>query len=107
MTDHGRHRAQSKVFSAGIPRMRASVGITLLVLVSGPGRLAALPLTIFRYQDQAQRHCPSDTVVWLDFAKHTYYSKGQRKYGQGSNGSYVCRNEARSGGYRRSLIGLR
>ena len=87
--------------------MRASVGITLLVLVASPGRVAALPLTIFRYQDQAQRHCPSDTVVWLDFAKRTYYSKGQRKYGQGFNGSYVCRNEARSGGYRRSLIGLR
>lgn len=107
MTDHGRHRARSRVSSAGMSRMRASVGITLLVLVSSPSRVAALPLTIFRYQDQAQRHCPSDTVVWLDFGKRTYYSKGQRKYGWGSNGSYVCRNEARSGGYRRSLIGLR
>ncbi len=87
--------------------MRATVGIMLVFLLFSPGRLAALPLTIFRHQDQAQRHCPSDTVVWLDFAKRTYYSKGQRKYGQGVNGSYVCRNEARSGGYRRSLIGLR
>lgn len=87
--------------------MRMTVGIVLLVLVSSRGPVAALPLTIFRYQDQAQRHCPSDTVVWLDFAKRTYYSRGQRKYGQGFNGSYVCRSEARSGGYRRSLIGLR
>ena len=26
----------------------------------------ALPLTPFRYEAQAQRHCPGDTVVWLD-----------------------------------------
>ena len=107
MTDHGRHRVQRGVFSTGMSGMRAGVGIMLLVLVASPGRVAALPLTIFRYQDQAQRHCPSDTVVWLDFARRTYYSKGQRTYGQGPGGSYVCRNEARSGGYRRSLIGLR
>jgi len=103
MTHHGRHRAQGRALSAGI--LRATIGATLLFIVSSP--LAALPLAIFRYQDQAQRHCPSDQVVWLDFAKRTYYSKGQRKYGQGFHGSYVCRNEARSGGYRRSLIGLR
>ena len=107
MTDHGRHRLQRVVFSTAMSGMRAGVWIMLLVLVASPGRVAALPLTIFRYQDQAQRHCPSDTVVWLDFAKRTYYSKGQKKYGQGLDGSYVCRNEARNGGYRRSLIGLR
>ena len=87
--------------------MRASVTIVLLGLALGPHPVAALPLTIFRYEDQAQRHCPMDAVVWLDFAKRTYYSKGQRRYGHGFNGSYVCRGEARSGGYRRSLLGLR
>ena len=87
--------------------MRVNVAMVLLVLVSSPSGAIALPLTLFRYEDQAQRHCPADTVVWLDFAKRTYYSKGQGKYGRGFNGSYVCRNEARSGGYRRSLIGLR
>ena len=79
----------------------------IAALLAGMVAARALPLTPFRYQDQAQRHCPSDTVVWLDFAKRTYYSRAQRKYGQGFKGSYVCRNEARSGGYRRSLIGLR
>jgi hypothetical protein len=33
----------------------------------------ALVLTLFRYEDQAQRHCPVDTVVWLDFKKRKYY----------------------------------
>jgi hypothetical protein len=79
----------------------------LIGLVSSPTRVAALPLTPFRYEDQAQRHCPADTVVWLDFRKRIYYSKAQRHYAHGFNGSFVCRNEARSGGYRRSLIGLR
>jgi len=107
MTDHGRYPAQCRVFPAGISRMRMTAAIALLFLLSSPGQVASLPLTIFRYQDQAQRHCPSDTVVWLDFAKRTYYSRAHRKYGQGFKGSYMCRNEARSGGYRRSLIGLR
>lgn len=67
----------------------------------------ALPLTPFRTQDQAQRHCPGDTVVWLDFSKGKYYSKGQKLYGRGFNGSYVCREEARGSFYRGALIGSR
>jgi hypothetical protein len=67
----------------------------------------ALPLTPFRYEAQAQRHCPGDTVVWLDFRKRRYYLKGQRRYALGYTGSYVCRNEARDSGYRRSPLGLR
>ncbi|WP_424630560.1 hypothetical protein [Bradyrhizobium sp. SYSU BS000235] len=67
----------------------------------------AVPLTPFRYEAQAQRHCPGDTVVWLDFQKRRYYLKGQRRYALGPTGSFVCRNEARGSGYRRSLWGLR
>jgi hypothetical protein len=67
----------------------------------------ALPLTPFRYETQAQRHCPADTVVWLDFRKGIYYSKGRRQYAQGFNGAFVCRDEARRSRYRRSLLGLR
>jgi hypothetical protein len=87
--------------------MRATAAIALLLLVLAASQAAALPLTIFRYEDQAQRHCPSDTVVWLDFNKRRYYSKQQKQYGHGFHGSYVCGSEARSGGYRRSLLGLR
>ena len=36
-----------------------------------------------------------------------YYSKQQKRYAMGNAGSYVCREEARSNGYRRSLLGLR
>jgi len=68
---------------------------------------AALPLTPFRYEEQAQRHCPDDVVVWLDFNKEIYYLKRQKRYGRGFNGSFVCRSEARAGGFRRALLGIR
>ena len=68
---------------------------------------SAVPLTPFRYEAQAQRHCPADTVVWLNFRKRTYYSKGQKRYARGLDGSFVCRSEARDSGYRRSLFGIR
>ena len=64
-------------------------------------------LTPFRYEAQAQRHCRDDAVVWLDFARGIYYVKGQRRYARGATGSFVCRDEARSSGYRRSFLGIR
>ena len=67
----------------------------------------AQSLTPFRYESQAQRHCPGDTIVWLDLEAGRYYAKGQRRYASGTTGSFVCRNEARSGGYRRSILGVR
>jgi hypothetical protein len=85
----------------------AAAGATIMLLGGGIGKLAALPLTPFRYETQAQRHCPGDKVVWLDFRKGVYYAKGQKRYAQGFDGSFVCLNEARGSGYRRSLLGLR
>jgi hypothetical protein len=81
--------------------------LTTLTIEGGASVALAIPLTPFRYEAQAQRHCPDDTVVWLDFKKEIYYFKGQRRYGHGSTGSFVCRGEARSSGFRRSILGLR
>jgi hypothetical protein len=39
--------------------------------------------------------------------KEVYYLKRQKRYGHGSTGSFVCQNEARAGGFRRSLLGIR
>lgn len=81
---------------------------TFLVLVScASDGVMAQTLTPFRYEAQAQRHCPGDTIVWLDFRRGRYYLKGQRRYALGYTGSFVCRNEARNSGYRRSPLGLR
>jgi hypothetical protein len=43
----------------------------------------ALMLTPFRYEHDAQPHCPADEVVWLDFKTRKYYSFGQKLYGHG------------------------
>jgi len=77
----------------------------LMALTVGATYAAASPLTPFRNEAQAQRHCPVDTVVWLDFRKGIYYFKRQKRYAQGSTGSFVCLDEARGHGYRRSLLG--
>jgi len=76
-------------------------------ILCAPQSAMAQILTPFRAESQAQRHCPSDTIVWLDFKRERYYLKGQRRYASGYTGSFVCRNEARDSGYRRSLLGLR
>lgn len=69
----------------------------------GPG--VGDTVTPFRYEAQAQRHCPGDKVVWLDFRKGVYYR--QKLYGQGFDGSFVCETEVRDSLYRRSPLGLR
>lgn len=86
-----------------------AICLLVALAISGGGtKASATPLSPFRYEAQAQRHCPADTVVWLDFQKGIYYSKRQQRYyNRGNTGSYVCREEARSNRYRRSLLGLR
>ena len=81
--------------------------IMMLIGAFGVTGAFADPLTPFRNESQAKRHCPADVIVWLDLGKGTYYSKRQRRYGRGFTGSFVCRGEARSNGYRRSLLGVR
>ena len=78
-----------------------------MMMAAGTARVSATPLTPFRYEAQAQRHCPGDKVVWLDFRKGVYYRKDQKLYGQGFDGSFVCLTEARGSLYRRSPLGLR
>lgn len=79
----------------------------LAFILCVPHTAMAQVLTVFRYESQAQRHCPGDTIVWLDFGRGRYYLKGQPRYASGYTGSFVCRNEARDSGYRRSPLGLR
>ena len=108
MPFHGPLRPRSKRwFSMQKFLKRAAAVLTVLMMAGIAGHAAATPLTPFRYEAQAQRHCPADTVVWLDFRKGIYYAKRQKRYGQGSSGSYACLAEVRSNGYRRSLLGLR
>lgn len=95
--------------SATFSRRRLCLGAFLIVVTSavGPTAVTAQPLTTFRYEMQAQAHCPDDSVVWLDFRKEVYYLKRQKKFGRGGTGSFVCRKEAGDSGFRHSLLGVR
>jgi hypothetical protein len=86
---------------------KALCGMIALMVAGSTSIALANPLTPFRYEWQAQRHCPADAVVWLDFRKRIYYSKRQRHYARGFDGSFICREEARRSGFRASLLGLR
>jgi hypothetical protein len=87
--------------------MKAFFTVTAVIVAGSTSLAVAEPLIPFRYESQAQRHCPADAVVWLDFHRGIYYSKRQRHYARGLAGSFVCREEARTSGFRRSLLGLR
>ena len=90
--------------------MRIGVCIVTLVALFFTGcatDVAAASLSPYRYEFQARLHCPEDIVVWLDFRRRLYYLDTQKRYAQGTTGSFVCREEARNNGYRRSLLGLR
>ena len=97
----------SRASAATLAGLTLYCALIAVMLITAPRPALALPLTPFRYQEQAQRHCPDDEVVWLDFRAGRYYLKTQKRYGTGLTGSYVCRSEAKASGYRRSLLGLR
>lgn len=109
MFSHAAAPGQALAGSQSMRHFRASATATVAVLIIACGVTcaSAIPLTPFGSEAQAQRHCPGDAVVWLDFRKGIYYAKRQRHYARGASGSFVCREEAREGGYRRSLLGLR
>jgi hypothetical protein len=74
--------------------------IVLLLLSSPALALAASTLPQFPTEQQAQQHCPTDTVVWLNLPTGIYHFKGQRWYGKTKSGAYVCRREADEAGDR-------
>ena len=54
-------------------------------------------LTAFRTEQQAQEHCPKDTIVWLDPQSGMYQLKGHGS-GLSNAGRYACRDEAERAG---------
>lgn len=59
---------------------------------------AAGDLTLYPTEQRAQKHCPQDTVVWLNLPTGVYHFKGERWYGNTKNGAFVCEQEADKAG---------
>lgn len=55
----------------------------------------------FTSEQEAQRHCPADTVVWLNTSSANYHFKGDPWYGRTQRGAYVCKGEADKNGEHR------
>jgi hypothetical protein len=54
----------------------------------------------FTSEQAARRHCPADTVVWLNTLSANDHSKGDLWYGHTQRGTYVCKAEADKDGMR-------
>jgi hypothetical protein len=54
----------------------------------------------FKTEQEAQKHCPADTVVWVNTGTGVYHYKGQRWYGNTKLGAYECKKEADAEGDR-------
>jgi hypothetical protein len=83
---------------------RLFVIITLALGAASIGD-AAGSLSLFPTEQEAQQHCPLDTVAWLNLPTGIYHFKGQRWYGRTKTGAYVCKQEADQAGDRPSLNG--
>ncbi len=62
-------------------------------------------LSMFATENAAQKHCPRDTVVWLNTSSGIYHLKGERWYGRTKHGAYVCKKEADAAGDRETANG--
>ncbi len=76
----------------------------LLLLYFSP---SAQPDSERRFQSEqaAHRHCPNDTVVWVNTRTGVYHFKGERWYGGTKQGCYECRKEADAEGDRATWNG--
>jgi hypothetical protein len=59
----------------------------------------------FTTEQEAQQHCPSDTVVWLNLPSGVYHFRGERWYGATKSGAFVCKKEADKAGDRATRNG--
>ncbi len=80
---------------------------SLALLLWMPAYAADLtpPVTIFSTEEQAQAHCPADTVVWLNLPSGIYHFKGERWYRHTKHGGFVCKAEADGRGDRATRNG--
>ena len=82
-----------------IPSRIASVFAVIAVALACMSCSHTTPVLVaFRTEQQAQQHCPDDTVVWLDLQNAAYYLKGNESYGRTGTGRYACQGEADAAG---------
>lgn len=86
-------------------RLFSALTFSLLILFSASGAVAATNPQTFTTQQEAQEHCPKNTVVWVNTSTGVYHFQGERWYGNTKHGAYVCQQEADQGGMRATRNG--
>ena len=76
--------------------------LTVLAFMAGGAAATELltPTQRFEFEQWAQKHCPADTVVWVNARSDIYNSSAERWYGRTTGGAFVCKLEAEKAGYR-------
>jgi hypothetical protein len=83
-----------------------SLLLMLSLLATARAVLAAqTEATLFTSEAEAEQHCPTDLVVWVDAATRVYYYRGQNLYGSTKTGGYACRKDLIGHGYRPNRSG--
>ena len=91
------------VFGGVSPAVSSAVPATSQLSPKAVVTYSQIPL--FDTEEAAQKHCPADTVVWLNTNSGVYHLKGERWYGRTKYGAYVCKKEADAAGYRETRNG--
>ena len=86
-------------------RMNTILRKLLLALLLAASLAFAGAVQHFSDESEAQRHCPTDTVVWVNTATGVYHYAGQRWYANTKHGAFVCKSEADSEGDRAARNG--
>ncbi len=77
----------------------------VLFLSALSSTFAAAPAPRFSSEQEAQKHCPADEVVWVNTKTGVYHLQGERWYGATKDGVYMCRKEADAEGDRMTRNG--
>ncbi|HLY91215.1 MAG TPA: hypothetical protein VKQ27_19680 [Acetobacteraceae bacterium] len=79
-----------------------ALGAAMLATSAQAGTIKA-----YKTETGAQKHCPSDQVVWANSASTVgaFHLQGSKFYGATKNGAYVCRGEAEAGGWHAAANG--
>ncbi|MGH7060285.1 MAG: hypothetical protein ACREFH_07865, partial [Stellaceae bacterium] len=70
-----------------VRRIVSGLSPILMVLLISSAAFGAALMT-FTGEQEAHRHCPADTIVWLNLPTGVYHLKGERWYGRTKSGAY-------------------
>lgn len=90
-----------KLIALGI--LALCLGLAFPVLASPRVDTSQVPQ--FKTEPAAQKHCPGDTVVWLNTYSGIWHYKGAKYWMNTKYGAFVCEGEAAKLGMRAARDG--